>query len=103
MNTPSITRRNFIKRTVTTAVAAAFAVGAFESYAFEEKPGSCYCWEISGVAAGQYYNPENNVWPAGNYKKRLFPAIPRLRRSRTTDITTMLTLVITSLMLLETQ
>lgn len=69
MNTTSITRRNFIKRTAATAVAAAFAVGAFDSYAFTDAPGSCYCWEITNITNGQIYNPGNNLWPAGSYKK----------------------------------
>lgn len=44
MNTKSITRRNFIKRTATTAVAAAFAVSAFDTYAFRNGlTGSCFC------------------------------------------------------------
>lgn len=48
MNTTSITRRNFIKRTAATAVAVAFAVSAFESYAFTDPvTGSCYCEEVT--------------------------------------------------------
>ena len=50
MNPSSITRRSFIKRTATTAVAAAFAVGAFNAYSIVGVAGSeqeeCFCIRV---------------------------------------------------------
>lgn len=69
MKTSNITRRNFIKRTATTAVAAAFAVTAFNSYSLTRANGSCYC--VSAVLnAGQTATINENTgaitWPAGS-------------------------------------